>query len=110
MIATRLFENGRYLTLLVLSVIAVGLTSFNGMARQEDPSITPFVAAVTTYFPGASPARMETLISKPLEDAIREQAEVSEVTSTSTNGVSKIVIEVDYTLTRPEIKRVWSEL
>ena len=65
MIATKLFENGRYLTLLVLSVIAVGLTSFNGMARQEDPSITPFVAAITTYFPGASPARMETLISKP---------------------------------------------
>ena len=110
MIATKLFENGRYLTLLVLSVIAVGLTSFNGMARQEDPSITPFVAAVTTYFPGASPARMETLISKPLEDAIREQAEVSEVTSTSTNGVSNILIEVDYTLTRPQIKRVWSEL
>jgi multidrug efflux pump subunit AcrB len=68
------------------------------MGRQEDPSITPFIAKVTTYFPGASPARVEALISKPLEDAVREQAEVTEIKSTSTTGVSVMTIEVDYRL------------
>ena len=46
MIATSLFENGRYLALLVISIVVVGVTSYNSLGRQEDPSITPFVASV----------------------------------------------------------------
>ena len=57
MIATKLYENGRYLALVVLSTIVVGITSYNSLGRQEDPSITPFVASVQTFYPGASPAR-----------------------------------------------------
>ena len=70
MIATSLFENGRYLALLVISIIVVGVTSYNSLGRQEDPSITPFVASVQTFYPGASPARVESLVTKPLEDAL----------------------------------------
>ncbi len=110
MIATSLFENGRYLALLVISIIVVGVTSYNSLGRQEDPSITPFVASVQTFYPGASPARVESLVTKPLEDALREHPDVQEIDSSSINGVSTIVIEADYYLSRSDIKRVWSEL
>ncbi len=110
MIATSLFENGRYLALLVISIVVVGVTSYNSLGRQEDPSITPFVASVQTFYPGASPARVESLVTKPLEDALREHPDVQEINSNSINGVSTIVIEADYYLSRPDIKRVWSEL
>ncbi|MEC8526117.1 MAG: efflux RND transporter permease subunit, partial [Pseudomonadota bacterium] len=110
MIATSLFENGRYLALLVISIIVVGVTSYNSLGRQEDPSITPFVASVQTFYPGASPARVESLVTKPLEDALREHPDVQEIDSRSINGVSTIVIEADYYLSRSDIKRVWSEL
>lgn len=110
MLARLLFKNSRYLALVIIAITFVGYTSFSSMGRQEDPSITPFIAKVTTYFPGASPARVEALISKPLEDAIREQAEVTEIKSTSTNGVSVLTVEVDYRLPLIEIDRVWSEL
>ncbi len=110
MIATSLFENGRYLALLVISIIVVGVTSYNSLGRQEDPSITPFVASIQTFYPGASPARVESLVTRPLEDALREHPDVQEIASSSINGVSTIVIEADYYLSRSDIKRVWSEL
>ena len=110
MIAESLYHNGRYLALAIIAIVSVGLTSFSSMGRQEDPSITPFVAKIQTFFPGASPARVEALISKPLEDALREQAEVREIEVVSVQGVSSLAIEVDYTLSLIEIKRVMSEL
>ena len=110
MIAKSLYENGRYLALLVLSIIVVGATSYSSLGRQEDPSITPFVASVQTFYPGASPARVESLVTKPLEDALREHPDVKEIDSSSISGVSSIIIEADYYLSRPDIKRVWSEL
>lgn len=110
MIATSLYENGRYLALLVLSIIVVGVTSYNSLGRQEDPSITPFVASLQTFYPGASPSRVESLVTKPLEDALREHPDVKELDASSINGVSTIVIEADYYLSRADIKRVWSEL
>ena len=64
MIATSLYQNGRYLALLILSIIVVGVTSYSSLGRQEDPSITPFVASVQTFYPGASPARVESFGDK----------------------------------------------
>ena len=46
--------------------------SGQGIARQEDPTLTSFVATITTFFPGATPDRVEALVTKPLEDELRE--------------------------------------
>ena len=110
MIARLLFQNPRYLTLILLIIVAVGSTSYSSLGRQEDPTITPFIAKIETFFPGASPARVESLVTKPLEDALREAPEVTEITSTSAAGVSVIAIETDYRLSLSGIERVWSEL
>ena len=110
MLAKALFNHSRYLALVILAILVIGYTSFSSMGRQEDPTITPFVAKIQTFFPGASPTRVEALVTKPLEDAIREIPEVDEVQSTSSSGVSVISIEVDYRLPQSAIARVWSEI
>ena len=97
MIDTSLFENGRYLALLVISIIVVGVTSYNSLGRQEDPSITPFVASVQTFYPGAGPARVESLVTKPLEDALREHPDVQYL------GVFKPRIPKKRTFTRSRL-------
>ena len=94
MIARLLFKNPRYLTLILLIVAAVGTSSYSSLGRQEDPTITPFVAKLETFFPGASPARVESLVTKPLEDALREVPEVTEIQSTSAAGVSVISLSL----------------
>ena len=88
MIARILYHNPRYLALLLLVIVAVGASSISSLGRQEDPTITPFIATIETFFPGASPTRVESLITKPLEDALREVPEVDEIESTSAAGVS----------------------
>ena len=110
MIAKILYNNPRYLALLLLVIVAVGASSISSLGRQEDPTITPFIAKIETFFPGASPTRVESLITKPLEDALREIPEVDEIESTSAAGVSVVKVETDYRLSLAEIERVWSEL
>ncbi len=110
MLARLLFQNSRYFFLLVLVVAMVGASGLRTLGRQEDPTITNLKAKVTTFFPGANPARVEALVTRPLEDEVREIAEVTEVTSTSGTGVSSVVIEVRDTLSDADIERVWTEI
>ena len=106
MIAKLLHANTRYLALVILAILVVGYTSMSGMARKEDPAITPWFAKIQIFFPGASPARVEALITKPMVDALREEPEVMEVDGTSASGVSLIFVEVDYRAPRDRLKQI----
>ena len=110
MIAKLLHANTRYLALVILAILIVGYTSMSGMARKEDPSITPFFAKIQIFFPGASPARVEALITKPMVDALREEPDVMEVDGTSASGVSLIFVEVDYKAPTARLKQIMAEL
>ena len=110
MLARLLYANSRYLWLTIIVILMVGFASVRSLGRQEDPSITNFVANVTTFFPGAEPSRVEALVTRPLEDELREIAEVKEVRSTSSTGVSSLTVELYTYLTDEEIERSWSEV
>ncbi|MEE4277964.1 MAG: efflux RND transporter permease subunit [Halieaceae bacterium] len=110
MLANALYRHNRYLWLTILVITLVGLASLRSLGRQEDPTITNFVATITTYFPGAEPRRVEALVAKPLEEALRKVAEVDEVRSLSSTGVSSVVIELYETLSEEALERAWSEV
>ncbi len=110
MLARLLYQNSRYFTLVLLVILLVGMASLRSVGRQEDPTITNLRATVTTFFPGANPARVEALVSRPLEDEIREISEVVEVVSTSSTGVSLVSVEVDDTMSASDIERAWTEI
>ncbi|MEM8562373.1 MAG: efflux RND transporter permease subunit [Pseudomonadota bacterium] len=110
MLASILFKNSRYVVLMLMVIVLVGVASLREQGRQEDPSITNLHAKILTFFPGASPARVEALVAKPLEDAIREIAEVEELTSTSNTGVSLVFVELQESLDVSEIEAVWTEI
>jgi multidrug efflux pump subunit AcrB len=60
------------ITLVVLIVIAfAGLSTYNSMPRDEDPGFIIRTALVMTYFPGASPERVELLVTDKLEKKFR---------------------------------------
>src|SRR3546814_5588080 len=64
-------------------VILSGILTYLDFPAQEDPPIKVRVAVVSAYFPGMSPGRVEELITKPLENKIREIPEVQRITSSS---------------------------
>ncbi|MCB1689344.1 MAG: efflux RND transporter permease subunit [Halioglobus sp.] len=110
MLARYIYRHSRYFTLIILCVIAVGITSFNSIARQEDPTLMNFVGTITTFYPGATPDRVEALVSRPLEDELRKIAEIDELQSTSSAGVSFFNIMLVDTLPADALERTWSEI
>ncbi|MAT93923.1 MAG: acriflavine resistance protein B [Halioglobus sp.] len=110
MLARLVYTHYRYLVLIIVSAVAVGLSSLQSIARQEDPALTSFVATVTTFYPGATPDRVEALVTRPLEDELRGIAEIDELRSTSSSGVSFLNIMLLDTLSAETLERVWSEV
>ncbi len=110
MLARYIHKHARYFTLIVVCVIAVGITSFNSIARQEDPTLMNFVGTITTFYPGAMPDRVEALVTRPLEDELRKISEIDEINSVSSENVSFLNVMLLDTLPADELERAWSEV
>jgi multidrug efflux pump subunit AcrB len=110
MLARYIYRHHRYFTLIILCAVAVGYNSLNSISRQEDPTLTNFVASVVTLYPGATPDRVEALITRPLEDELRTISEIDEISSTSTTGVASIRIKLKWDMDNNGLERVWSEV
>jgi len=110
MLAEILYRHTRYFILFLIVMVAVGTASFSSIARQEDPTITNLVATVATFSPGASPERVEALVTRPIEDELRRISEIDELYSTSSTGISFITIKLLETLSSQDIERSWSEI
>jgi multidrug efflux pump subunit AcrB len=78
------------------------------MPRNEDPGFLIRTATVLTYFPGASPERIEQLITDKLEKTIQEMPELDTVRSESKTGVS--VIWVDIKESHKNLQPIWDKL
>ena len=108
--AQYIYRHPRYFALIILCVFAVGLNSFSNIPRQEEPTLTNFAGTITTFYPGATPDRVEALVTKPLEDELRKISELDNLHSTSSTGVSFMNIRLVDSLSREELERVWAEV
>lgn len=109
-INTLTFRQPRLVFLILMVLIASGLSALLSIGRQEDPTITNLFATVTTAFPGAEPGRVETLVTAEIEELIKEIPEVDTINSVSSTGVSIVSIELVETMPDGEIEQVWSEV
>ncbi|NNE47243.1 MAG: efflux RND transporter permease subunit, partial [Rhodothermales bacterium] len=84
-------------SVLVLTIILVvgGLLTYSTIPKESFPSIEIPNIIVTTVYPGASPDDIESLITQPIEREIQSVNGIKEIRSTSTEGVSTVVIEFD---------------
>ncbi len=57
---------------LVILVALYGAIAYVNLPKQQDPGFTIRAAVVTTQFPGASPLRVEQLVTDKIEQAIQE--------------------------------------
>ncbi len=86
----------RYRTsILVLTALLVigGLISYQTIPKESNPSIEIPNIIVTTVYPGASPDDIESLITQHIEQEVQSINGITEIRSTSNEGVSTVVIE-----------------
>ncbi len=87
-------NTSRVTILFLLLVVAIGFYAYLDYPKQEDPSITIREAVVTASFPGMSTVRVEDLITRKLEEKIREIGEVDYIKSDSKTGISILHVVV----------------
>ena len=81
--------------LLFTLLLLLGVTSLMRMPRESSPEVQVPVAIVTTVFPGASAVDVERLITNKIEDQLNNLEGLRDITSTSAEGVSSVVVEFD---------------
>ena len=74
-------------------LIGGGLLCYNQLSYELLPDFSPPLITVTTTYPGASPATVESQLSKPMEDALSGLENVSEVTAFSLDNASVMIVE-----------------
>ncbi|MBE6754315.1 MAG: acriflavin resistance protein [Ruminococcaceae bacterium] len=92
------FSAKRPLTVVVavIAVIILGVISFINTTVDLLPSMDLPYAVVYTTYPGASPEKVETAVTKPLEQALSTTGGISSVSSISSENVSILIMEFAY--------------
>ncbi len=101
-------RNNRVTIILFLMIVLAGISTFQTMPRLEDPEFTIRDAVIVTIFPGASPDRVETLVTDVLETYIRELDDLERVESQSRNSVSIISVRIQDHVR--DLQPVWQRL
>ncbi len=81
------------IAMFTLAVLLFGLVSFFRLKMNLLPELSYPTITVRTEYPGAAPAEIENLISKPVEEALGVVKNVNRVNSISRSGQSDVMLE-----------------
>jgi HAE1 family hydrophobic/amphiphilic exporter-1 len=84
-----------FTTMVSLGIAVLGLLGLSRLGVNLFPDIQFPIVTVTTVYPGASPAEIETQVTDRIEDAIVSLPGVDNITSYSRDSVSVIVIQFE---------------
>ncbi len=73
----------------------MGFQAIGKIGKQENPEFPKWNSAIITEFPGASPLKVEKLVTEKIEKKLREIPEFEKITSTSKLGISYVFLKVD---------------
>ncbi|MGB5271815.1 MAG: efflux RND transporter permease subunit [Eudoraea sp.] len=73
----------------------IGLSSYFSMPREDFPEVKETKIYISTVYPGNTAEDIERLLTDPLEDRLKNVSNLVEITSTSQEDYSMIVVEFD---------------
>jgi hydrophobic/amphiphilic exporter-1 (mainly G- bacteria), HAE1 family len=83
-----------FATMVIMSFMVLGVVSMTRLGIDLFPEVNfPFVN-VTVVYPGAGPEEVETLVTRPIEDAVAGINGVKRVISTSMESMTRVGIEL----------------
>ncbi len=103
-------ENNRITFFVTGGIIVMGLVLYQSMARDSMPPYTIRVASIVTQFPGASPERVEELVTDKIEKVAQELPELKKVESTSRTGLSVVNVTLRDQVKPEDLQAVWDRL
>ena len=95
MLYRRLLQNHVLANLTFILILVIGYMSYQGMPRQQDPTINFNWITVITSLPGASASDVESRITDPIEDSINGIPDINFVSSNSRENISSILVRFE---------------
>ena len=79
----------------IFLILVLGISAYFSMPREDFPEIKETKIYISTLYPGNTAEDIEKLITDPLEDQLKGLSGVVEITSTSQEDYSMIIVEFD---------------
>ncbi|KJD35192.1 copper transporter [Tamlana sedimentorum] len=98
-------NNKTTMYVLIAVIFYLGVSAFFDMPRENFPEVNETKIYVSTIFPGNTAEDIEKLVTDPLEDQLKTVSNVVEITSTSTEDYSMVIVEFDENLTVEQAKQ-----
>jgi HAE1 family hydrophobic/amphiphilic exporter-1 len=80
-------------TMCAIALVVFGVVAFTRLPINLLPNMSYPTLTVETKYPGAAPGEIETLLSRPVEEAVGIVAGVQRITSVSRPGLSQVTLE-----------------
>lgn len=81
----------------VVLILILGIVSFDKMTVDLLPDMNLPYAVVMTTYPGASPEEVEATVTKPVEQAMATISNIKNVSSSSMENASTVILEFEQT-------------
>ncbi len=82
-----------FILMVVSALIVLGINSMSKMNLELNPRVdVPYISVLTSY-PGAGPEEIETQVTKKIEDAVASVNGIDQITSSSQEGISSVLIK-----------------
>lgn len=98
-------NNRTTIYVVIALILFLGISAYFSMPRENFPEIKETKIYVSSLFPGNTAEDIEKLITDPLEDKLKTVSNVVEITSTSQEDYSMVVIEFDENITVEQAKQ-----
>ncbi len=88
-------QNRQIAWVILVATVLWGVVGYAGMPQRKDPDIPVRKALVIVPWPGASAEKVEQLVTKTIEEAVAQNAEVNKIESISRSGLALVYVSLD---------------
>ncbi len=98
-------NNKTTIYVLIAVIFYLGISAFLSMPRENFPEIKETKIYISSLYPGNTAEDVEKLITDPLEDKLKTLSGVVDITSTSQEDYSMIIVEFDENISVDDAKQ-----
>jgi multidrug efflux pump subunit AcrB len=98
-------NNKTTIYVVIALILFLGISAYFSMPRENFPEIKETKIYISSVFPGNTAEDIEKLITDPLESKLKTVSNVVEITSTSQEDFSMVIVEFDESLTVEQAKQ-----
>ncbi|NOK63336.1 MAG: hypothetical protein GFH27_549361n29 [Chloroflexi bacterium AL-W] len=107
-----------FITMMMLIAVVLGLIAYQALPVDQFPDFSSPNVSITIRYPGAGPETVAEQVTERVEEAVNTVSGVTGITSTSTDGLAQINVELDQSvddsdalqLIREEVETVLPQL